>query len=428
MTLVDSEAAFSARCKEITGDEELLILLQAAGVRTHSGLAFSCGTPKTQPTDVEFKAFAESVVGSPASIGRVSELKRLHFESSTLVIAQLRMLVEGDSSDSGKKLPAAEKAARLADAKRRLTGLVIEDEMEPSHALIDAVAHMGESNSIVWIPPSKCTKRDSELKLGLRDKQKYLTVQEQAVTLAPAPDKLTAEHSTPLEVQWCLQRRGLAFFMCGFLEWETHEKWVASLLRCLSADVPPGYAPISTQQILRADSELFLLLAREVKRVKPDSAGVMEMDVLMNRFRHDPRVLTYMQPLQRGSASSGSAPQGSQYDDQAALRPSKRQKKRDARLKAPVKAGNLPEELKLCPYQTDAAGHRYCWNFNLGKGCNADCKGNPPACSRGVHGCMTCRRLGHGHASCWFAQGGKGKGKGKGKSKSDKGEAATPKE
>ena len=140
----------------------------------------------------------------------------------------------------GKKLPAAEKSARLADAKRRLKGLVIEDEMEPSHALIDAVAHMGESNSIVWIPPSKCTKRDSELKLGLRDKQKYLTVQEQAVTLAPAPDKITAEHGTPLEVQWCLQRRGLAFFMCGYLEWETHEKWVASLLRCLSSEVSPG--------------------------------------------------------------------------------------------------------------------------------------------------------------------------------------------
>ncbi|CAE7237282.1 unnamed protein product [Symbiodinium sp. CCMP2592] len=285
MTLVDSEAAFAARCKEICGDDSLHTLLQASGVQTHSALAFSCGTPKAQPTEAEFKAFAESVVGSPASIGRVSQLKRLHFESSTLVIAQLRALVEGDSTDAGKRLPAAEKSARLADAKRRLKGLVIEDEMEPSHALIDAVSHMGESNAVVWIPPSKCTKRDAELKLGLRDKQKYLTVQEQSVTLAPAPDKIVAEHGTPLEVQWCLQRRGLAFFMCGFMEWETHEKWVASLLRCLSSDVPPGYAPISMQQILRADSEIFLLLAREVKRVKPDSSGVMEMDVLMNRHR-----------------------------------------------------------------------------------------------------------------------------------------------
>ncbi|CAE7206607.1 unnamed protein product [Symbiodinium sp. CCMP2592] len=350
-------AAFAARCKEICGDDSLHTLLQASGVRTHSALAFSCGTPKAQPTEAEFKAFADSVVGSPASIGRVSQLKRLHFESSTLVIAQLRALVEGDSTEAGKRLPAAEKSARLADAKKRLKGLVIEDEMEPSHALIDAVSHMGESNAVVWIPPSKCTKRDAELKLGLRDKQKYLTVQEQSVTLAPAPDKIVAEHGTPLEVQWCLQRRGLAFFMCGFMEWETHEKWVASLLRCLSSDVPPGYAPISMQQILRADSEIFLLLAREVERVKPDSSGVMEMDVLMNRFRHDPRITTYLQPLQRGSASQG--------------------------------------ELKSCPYHADSSGHRFCWQFNLGK-CNAECKG-------------------------------KGKGK-KGKGKGDKSDSSSPEE
>ena len=185
---------------------------------------------------------------------------------------------------------------------------------------------------------------------------------------------------------------------------------MASLLRCLSSEVPPGYAPISMQQILRADSELFLLLAREVKRVKPDSWGVMEMDVLMNRFRHDPRVITYLQPLQRGSASSGHGASSVTAEDglqSSALRPSKRQKKRDVRLKAPVKTSNLPEELKSCPYHTDAAGHRFCWQFNLGKGCNADAKGNPPACSRGVHGCMTCRRLGHGHASCWFRSGGR---------------------
>ena len=89
-------------------------LLYAAGVRTHSGLAFSCGTPKAQPTEIEFKAFADSVVGGPASIGRVSELKRLHFESSTLVIAQLRMLVEGDSSDAGKETPSCREVSSIS--------------------------------------------------------------------------------------------------------------------------------------------------------------------------------------------------------------------------------------------------------------------------------------------------------------------------
>ena len=427
MSLVDSEASFKARCLEVCGGPEIYNLLSDAGVKTHSGLAFSCGTPRAQPTDAEFTDFANTVVKAPASIGQVSALKRLHFESSTLVVAALRSMVEGDAGEASKRLPIAEKAARLAEAKRRLPGLVIEDELEPSHALLDVVSHMGEANAVVWVPPSKCTKRDAELKLGLRDKQKFLTVQEQNVTLAPAPDKLVAEHGTPLEVQWCLQRRGIAFFMCGFMSYETHDRWVSALLRALSSEVPPGYSPISIQQMLRADSEMFLLLAKEVSRVKPTNAGVMEMDEKMKQFRHDPRITSYLQPLQKATASVAPPPQPpSDPFAGASTRPSKRQKRRDERLKAPVRVDNLPEELKACPRHTDAAGNRYCWSYNLAKGCNAECKGNPPACNRGVHGCMTCGRLGHGTSSCWFAQGGsKGKGRGKkGKAKAD----ASPKE
>ncbi|OLP76048.1 hypothetical protein AK812_SmicGene44068 [Symbiodinium microadriaticum] len=97
----------------------------------------------------------------------------------------------GDAGETGKKLPVAEKAARLSEAKRRLPGLAIEDEL----------------------------------------------------------------------VQWCLQRRGMALFMCGY---ETHKRWVSTLLRALSSDV---------------------------HRVKPNDSGVMEMDKKMKQFRHVPRRL-----------------------------------------------------------------------------------------------------------------------------------------
>ncbi|CAE7450595.1 unnamed protein product [Symbiodinium microadriaticum] len=296
--------------QEVTKDPSDIELScgEPEGIKTHFSLAFACGTPRAQPTDAEFTSFANTVVGVPASIGQVSSLKRLHFESSTLVVAALRTMVEGDAGETGKKFPVAEKAARLAEARRRLPGLVIEDELEPSHALLDIISHMGEANAVVWVPPSKCTKRDDELKLGLRDKQKYLTVQEHGVMLAPAPDKLVAEHGSPLEVQWWLQRRGMAFFMCGFMSYETHERWVSTLLRALSSDVPPGYAPISVAQIMRADSEMFLLLAKEVHRVKPDDSGVMEMDEKMKLFRHDPRVTSYLQPLQKATSSVAPPP------------------------------------------------------------------------------------------------------------------------
>ena len=126
-------------------------------------------------------------VGGEASIGMVSKLRRLHFEASTLVVAQLRTMVEGDTPDAPRKLPGAEKASRLQQVKKLLPGIVIEGDLEPSHALIDLVAHMGECNSIVWLPPSKCTKRDSELRLGFRDKPRFLTVQEQGVPFVTGP-------------------------------------------------------------------------------------------------------------------------------------------------------------------------------------------------------------------------------------------------
>ena len=420
MSVVDSEAAFASRCFEVCGDADLQTRLAGADIKTYSGLAFSCGTPRVQPSEAEFKTFADEVCGGEASIGQVSKLRRLHFEASTLVVAQLRTMVEGDTPEAPRKLPGAEKSSRLQQVKRLLPGIVIEGEMEPSHALIDHVAHMGECNSIVWLPPSKCTKRDSELRLGFRDKPRYLTVQEQGVALAPAPDKVEAAHSTALEVQWCLQRRGIAFVMCGFLKHETHEKWVSQILRAVSSEVPPGYASVSLQQALRADSEMFLLLSKEVTRVKPDSSGVMEMDVKMQALRLDPRVTTYLLPLQKPNAHPVPPPPEPEGSD--GLKPTKRQKKKDLRLNAPVKIANMPDELKGCPYPADASGRRFCWPFNLSKGCNAKCEGSPPACAKGVHGCMTCGRIGHGHATCWFAGNkgrGKGRGKGKGKGKTE---------
>ena len=66
--------------------------------------------------------------------------------------------------------------------------------------------------------------------------------------------------------------------------------------------MPPGYANVTLQQALRADSEMFLLLSKEVSRVKPHGAGIMEMDVKMQALRLDPRVTTFLLPLQKPNA------------------------------------------------------------------------------------------------------------------------------
>ncbi|CAK9085399.1 Uncharacterized protein SCF082_LOCUS40459 [Durusdinium trenchii] len=82
-------------------------------------------------------------------------LRRLHFEASALVMAELKSKATDTTGDGTRKLPVAEKAARLKDQETRLPGVRIKGELQPSYALIDLFAQMKETSCVFWIPPSK---------------------------------------------------------------------------------------------------------------------------------------------------------------------------------------------------------------------------------------------------------------------------------
>ena len=46
------------------------------------------------------------------------------------------------------------------------------------------VANMAETNTIVWLPPSKCTKRDAEIQSSLKEKPQTVTVEQHTLKLA----------------------------------------------------------------------------------------------------------------------------------------------------------------------------------------------------------------------------------------------------
>jgi hypothetical protein len=135
-------------------------------------LAFAIGTPQTLASEESFKEFATEINGGiEPSITMLSLLRRLHFEAVTMVVAHLKTNVSTDAGvEGGRKLPPVEKVARLNDQQARLSGLPIRGELQPSYALIDLVAGIYDSGSIVWIPPSKCTKRDAEVQQSLKEK------------------------------------------------------------------------------------------------------------------------------------------------------------------------------------------------------------------------------------------------------------------
>ncbi|CAE7894239.1 unnamed protein product, partial [Symbiodinium necroappetens] len=264
-TIIDSEAAFQQRCAESASDATLHSKLVAQGIKTFKTLAFVIGSPQQPPTETQFEAFSSKVYGADPTMGQTAVLRHLHFEATTLVVQTYRDLVTHDPSDPSftRKVPVPEKRARLEGQRKRLSGMELTGELEPSHQLLDMINQQYESGVITWVPASKCAKREAEILAGGKDKGSLLQVEQNVIKVGQGEPHVACDVSDPLRFQWAMMRRGLAFDSCHMISWEVHQKWVQKMLDCLSMMPPPGYAAVSLNQCMRADKELFLLLARE---------------------------------------------------------------------------------------------------------------------------------------------------------------------
>ena len=397
MSLADSEAAFDQRCNKIVPSGALSALLTTNGIKSLSALAFAIGTPQSPPTEEQFKEFATQMNGGvEMNFGMQAHLRRLHFESSAIVMAELKARATDTSGDGSRKLPAAEKAARLREQEQRLPGIRIKGESQPSYALVDLVAQVKETNCITWIPPSKCSKRDSEVQNTIKDKPVTLSLEQQMVKLASAEETILVDTSTDLQFQWALQRRGLAYDQCSLIGFEEHEIWVQQLLGQLTREPPSGFAKVSINQVIRADRELFTIMAQELQEsVQPDARGALPMELKLKELRTDPRVTMFLLPLPKGSTRETDKPSSSQATPKttpsAPSRPTKRPK-------TSAKAKSMcPAELKSFQ-QRDAQGNAICWAFNQKSGCKLEV--NNGRCKRGVHCCIKCHKSNHSLVTC----------------------------
>ena len=182
MSLVDSTAAFTLRCDEVDDTKQMGILLGRQGISTFSSLAFAIGAPSQPPTDAAFDQFAQQIFTLP-SMGQIGKLRRILFEALTYVLAQLKTAVSGDQSSMARKLLVPEKQARIADLKLRLSGVVLEGEKEPAYSLIDLCQTIYETGNIIWIHPSKCHKRESEVRSSVKDPKQIVKVESQVLKI-----------------------------------------------------------------------------------------------------------------------------------------------------------------------------------------------------------------------------------------------------
>ena len=390
VSITESKPVFEKRCNELLPN--LKGQLEAKGIETYAHLAFAVGTPQVPPTPGDMTDFCNSI-RAHASLGEAAAIKRLHFESVTLVMAELKQQVaSGDVSEPSKRLPFLDKQNLLAAQKNRIVGLSHKGEQLPSHSLIDAAYSIVESGAIVYLPPSKCGSRDSEIQADVKQKPKQILTIEQGTLKAAGNDSLpSVDVGTEMRLHYALQRRGLAFDLVRLVSWEQHQEWTNKLFHALAAEPPQNFNGPSLSSLLRADRELFVLLATEVSgSLKPASAADKPpLDAHISRLLLDPRILVHLAPTPRNEKRRD-------RDDQPAGDINKNKKLKTT----PPKKSSLPAELEGLQTKTKE-GKPLCWHFNLERKCgNTVKKGR---CKFGFHNCMKCGKVGHGAHICHSA-------------------------
>ena len=386
-SIVDSEAHFSQRCSEVGLSDPGAQAVINAGFSTLGRLAFGVGQPGTAVTTQESERFANNILGGMATMRDIAALRRL-------VMAQLREQVSNPEAAATRKIPPVERESKMRQLKARLPGLLIQGQIEPSHALLTLVAQMWENKQLQYIPVERLTSREYEVMHSKSTKQLQIDPDKLLVKEeAKVPDQTA---TTELQVLEAFKRRGVAFAFIDCMSWDCHETYLQMLFSHLRVDPPEGHSRATLQQILRADRQALLAMIRKDVSARRLPSGQLQMDTALIQALESYEVSFHLVPLPKTKvADNKPGPSQQQYGPQPASS-SWQQKQPTPYYKGGgkgktkgkgKKAPNiLPKELqnKGCVNQDDH-GRRFCFNFNLGRCQDA---ANGAECSKGFHLCM----------------------------------------
>ena len=160
---LDSKPYFASRAMAVGFAGASLQSFVDAGIDTLAGFAFFCTYQPGSSDDTTLVEATKKVL----SVGEVplnvlSSVRRLFYEAHTMYVSDLKQRVTATDEDAPKKVPTAERAARHKEQKRRLTGLLLEGDLECSYGLLDLVMQQYEQNEAKYLQLSVCTSREQE--------------------------------------------------------------------------------------------------------------------------------------------------------------------------------------------------------------------------------------------------------------------------
>ena len=160
---LDSKAAFAQRAAQFEIPIHEIEALAAGGTDTFAKFAFSSQYQPGSNDETPLLQFLEDALGERPAGELLARYRRLFFESHALCLQDLRQKVERTEHSEAKVLPLAEKVERINQVKAKLSGLLITQQLEPSHQLVDKAVQQWEENRLKYLELSSCTSREQEI-------------------------------------------------------------------------------------------------------------------------------------------------------------------------------------------------------------------------------------------------------------------------
>ena len=257
----------------------------------------------------------EPLVG--AETARITKHRRLFVQAYAAHAAFLEKM-DAPPSAQPIQLHPLDREASMKTTRDRLTGIDVDGDSEPSHALINKMATILTHGVIKCPPWEALTSRNQEIdNVDEAPGMKIIETPDGSAAFVPLPH---AEGSADLsgEMRWdiAMQRRGVAMEVSGLMVYEAHSQWHATMKKAFLSDPPPNYRRPTWAQLRNADKELWKRVASTCPsgcRADP-AADKTNFEVAWRREMASTEVKHFLlpMPLAVGSSSTSSSwPSGS---------------------------------------------------------------------------------------------------------------------
>ena len=302
---MDSTASFKERALRLGLPEAAINRLVDSKLATFGQFAF---ISSFQPGSADEKPLVEAITKILTEAPSATELaswRRLYFECHTAAMTDLRTRLERKDDEAPRKLLMPERVERLERAKKTLTGITIDSQLEPAHRLVDAAVQQAEDATVRYIPLKDCLSRESEL-MHSKSEPAIEFLPDGTMKLGKKQQEIHAETSGDLRVKMAMQRRALAYHIAGICNYQALDALVQRMFSLMTKEPVKGFRAVSLQQIINADREMWMQAAQSA-RGKSLLDPTRPLDEILEKAFHAPETSYHLLPLPAASKGQGKA-------------------------------------------------------------------------------------------------------------------------